>query len=153
MVRSIQGKHPGYYEAILQLRNTSKEVYDFVLDEINRKKVHLTKESKQKNGLDLYLSDNSFTKALGKKLQEKFGGQILTTASLHTKKDNKELYRITVLFRQASFKKSDLVIYQGETYKVKQMGKDILLQHNKTGKKVHLKYKEISQISISEECV
>ena len=34
MVRSIEGKHPRYFEAILQLRDVSEEVIDFV-DKIN----------------------------------------------------------------------------------------------------------------------
>ena len=30
MVRNLTGKHPSYFESILQLRDCSDEVYDFV---------------------------------------------------------------------------------------------------------------------------
>ena len=68
------------------------------------------------------------------------------TSSLHTKKDNKELYRVTVLFRQSGFKKGVEVIYHDEPYVVRAMGRDIYLQHSKTGKKVHVRFTEMKNI-------
>ena len=50
------------------------------------------------------------------------------------------------MFRQAHFQKNDVVDYNGEAYTVKAMGKDILLQHEKTGRKVHVKYKNMKDI-------
>ncbi len=150
MVRSTEGKHPNYYEAILQLRNVTQEVVTFVEEEIHTKKIPIAKVVELKNGLDYYIADNDFTKALGKRLQQNFGGELLFTASLHTKKDNKELYRVTALFRGVPFKKQEKVEYQGEEYVVKLMGKDILLQHTKTGKKIHVKYKDMNQIKALE---
>lgn len=146
MVRTLVGKHPSYYEAILQLREVSKEVVQFVMDEINRVNMPVTKIKKVKNGQDLYIADGKFTKALGKKLQQYFGGKVIVTASLVTNKGGKDLYRVTVLFRGVSFKKGDLVDYGGDECKVIAMGKDILLKNSKTGKKVHLKYTEVRKI-------
>ena len=148
MVRSIQGKHPEYYEAVLQLRNITSTILDFVYREIDRGRVHLAKEVELKNGRDIYLSDNDFTRSLGKKLQETFGGEYNLTASLFGRKSGKEIHRLTVLFRGILFTKGDLVEYQGDQYKVKILGKDILLQEVKTGKKVHVKYGEMNQIKI-----
>lgn len=146
MVRSIKGKHSDYFEAVLQLRDVSERAVTFVEDEIFRNEVHVAKKKKVKNGWDYYLADNDFTRALGKKLQQQFGGENTVTASLFGQKDGKEIYRLTVLFRGISFKKEDPVKYGGEEYKVKILGKDILLQNVKTGKKVHVKYKERDQI-------
>ena len=146
MVRSIVGKHPQYYEGILQLRKIESDVKDFVDSEIAKAKIPVAKTVEQEHGLDYYLADNDFTRALGRKLQQYFGGENLITASLVTQKDGKDLYRITVLFRGTGFRKGDIIIYQGEDFEVKLMSKDILLQNVKTGQKVHVKYKDLKNI-------
>ena len=146
MVRSVTGKRQEYFEATLQLREIKKEVIDYVEEEIFRVKLHVAKKIKLKNGLDYQLADSELTKALGKRLQQKFGGELKLTASLFGRKDGKEIYRITVLFRQVNFSKGDIVTYQGEEYKIKALNKDIFLQNIKTGKKIHLKYKDAKLI-------
>tara|TARA_Y100000310_G_C20637404_1_gene791944 strand:+ start:1401 stop:1850 length:450 start_codon:yes stop_codon:yes gene_type:complete len=146
MVRNLTGKHPSYFESILQLRDCSDEVYDFVEKEMNRTGLRIAKSVKVKNGYDYFTSDNGLTRALGKKLQQRFGGNLIETATLHTQKKDKQLFRVTVMFREAGFNKNDAVDYQGEEYKVKIMGKDIMLQHTKTGKKVHVKYNKMREI-------
>ena len=104
---------------------------------------------KVKNGYDYFLADNNQARAIGKKLQDKFGGKVVMTSSLHTKKDNKELYRVTVLFRQSGYKKGDEVLFHDEPYIVKAMGRDIYLQHSKTGKKVHVRFTEMKKIKLA----
>ena len=146
MVRDISKIHDKYYEATLQLRDISQEVVDFVEDEIARTKLYVAKVVELKNGIDYLLSDNGLTRALGKTLQQKFGGDLKVTASLFSQRDGKDIYRVTVLFREASYRKGDSVEYQGDSYEVKLMGKDILLQAVKDGKKVHIKYKDMDQI-------
>jgi len=146
MVRSLEGKNPNYFEAILQLRDTTDEIKEFIEDELLRDQIPVTKIQKVTNGYDYYISDNNYTKALSRKLQQKFGGEILITSSLHTKKDGKDIYRTTVLFREAPFRKNDPVEYKGEQYKVISMSKEILLQNVKNGKKEHIKYKDMKQI-------
>lgn len=148
MVRSIEGKHPDYFEAVLQLRFCTKEIVDFVESEIERTKVSVAKVVDSKNGPDYYLSDNEVTKAIGKKLQQHFGGELLMTSSLHTKIDNKEKYRVTVLFRYPGFTKNDTVIYQGEEWVVRAMNKDIFLQNKHTGKKIHVRWKDMGSVKI-----
>lgn len=150
MVRSIEGKNFSYFEAILQLRNISSAVLDFVYAEIDRGKIHIAKEVESKNGLDIYLADDNFTRALGRKLQEQFGGENKITSTLYSQKDGKDIYRITVLFRAVPFKKGDIVKYKGSEYEVKILGKDILLQSLKTGKKVHVRCREMQQIKVKD---
>ncbi len=142
MVRDLTGKHPEYYEATLQLREVTQELLDYV----DASNLVIQKIVKVKNGYDYFLADNNQARAIGKKLQDRFGGKVVMTSSLHTKKDNKELYRVTVLFRQSGFKKGDEVIYHDEPYVVRAMGRDIYLQHSKTGKKVHVRFTEMKKI-------
>ncbi|NQV91636.1 hypothetical protein HQ489_04125 [Candidatus Woesearchaeota archaeon] len=149
MVRSLEGKHAKYFEAILQLRDTTDEVKDWVDQEIKKLNIvvpRIEKAKKTKDGWDYYLADNNQGRQLGSRLQQKFGGHYCVTASLHTTIDSKEKYRVTILFREAPFRKKDIVEYQGDIYKVILMSKDIFLQDNKTGKKIHVKYKFMDQI-------
>lgn len=146
MVRSLEVKHPMYYEAILQLREVSPEVVQKVNEAISRAKIPVAKHKKVTNGFDYYLADNNFAKALGKKLQQQFGGELMLTSSLFGQKDGKEIYRGTVLFREAPFRKGDLVEYQGERYVVKILGKRLMFQEIAGGKRIQLKYREMGKV-------
>ncbi len=146
MVRDVTGKHPLYFEAILQLRDVSQVVIDFAEEELVKNRISVPKTEKVKNGWDYYIADSNFTKGLGKKLQQEFGGELVVTSSLYGQKDGKEIYRVTILFREASFKKDDLVEYRGEEYGVKTLGKEIILQAVNEGKKLHVKYREMGKI-------
>lgn len=146
MVRSVTGKHGLYFEAVLQLRDTNQKIVDYVCSEIEKYKIPIAKIEEVRGGIDFYIADNAFTKSLGKRLQEKFGGELINTSSLHTEKKGKKLYRGTVMFRSASFRKGDFVEYGGDDYKVITLGKEILLQEKKSGKKLHVKYNEMNKI-------
>ncbi len=150
MTRSMEGKHGSYFEAVLQLRDVSQEVIDFAEEEIGRLKMHVSDVIPLKNGLDYKLSDNTLTRRIGKSLQVRFGGKIEETSSLWGMKKDREVYRVTVLFRGVPFKKGEMVMYQDEEYQVKLLGKDVLIQQTKTGKKVHIKYKDIKEVKKKE---
>ena len=102
--RSISdpSRHVGYFEAILQLRPKDEALYKFVLDRIaERKNVTIAKEVSLKTGVDLYLSDQRFARALGKKLKRQFKGKLILSRKLHTRnrQTSKDVYRVTVCFR------------------------------------------------------
>ncbi len=139
-------KASNYYECILQLRDVSKEVIQFAEKEIMKLKLGVAKIATLKNGKDYFTKSNDLTKKVGKAIQKHFSGELTITSTLHTKKKDKELYRLTILFRQHPFKKDDNVIYQGEEYIVKSVTKDIFLQNKTTGKKIHVKHKDRKQI-------
>ena len=147
----MQGKHAQYFEATLQLRNPSEEILDFVQNEIEKADIHIAKTVELKNGLDHYLSDNNFAKTLGKKLQQQFGGELTVTASLYSRKDGRDIYRLTVLFRALQFKKGDIVNFKGENYEIKNIDKEIFLQKVKTNEKIRVKYKDMQQLKEARE--
>ncbi len=151
MVRDLTDKHPNYFEANVQLRDVSQEVVTFVEEEIKRAKILVSKVEDVKNGVDYYLADVNQAKALGRLLQTRFGGDFKMTSSIYGRKDGKEIYRVTILFREAPFRKKDTVEYQGEKYQVIAMGKDIMLKHQKNHQKIHVKYKEMDQMKKVEE--
>lgn len=146
MVSSMVGKHPLYYEAILQLRDVAEKINSFALAEIQKAKVPIIKIVELRNGADIYLADSNFARAVGKRLQQSFGGKTVVTASLFGIKKGKRVYRVTVLFRGVPFRKGDKVIYAGEEYLIKSLIKDIFLQSTKTGKKIHVNWKEMKKV-------
>jgi NMD protein affecting ribosome stability and mRNA decay len=146
MVRSLEGKHPAYFEAVLQLRDITSEILDYVDQDIDKYKIPVTKFKKVKNGYDYYLADKNYTRALGKRLQQKFGGQNILTTSLVGKKLGKDLHRFTVLFRCTPFRKNDIVEYNGEEGTIISVNKEIVLRESKTGKKHRIKFKDLKLI-------
>ncbi len=90
------------YQAILQLRPYNKEVLDYVKNQIKkRKNVFISEENVVKTGVDLKLSDQRFTRALGKKLKKVFNGEVKESRKLfsYNRVTSKNVYRVTVCFR------------------------------------------------------
>ena len=147
MVRSLTGKHALYFEATLQLRLINKEIIDYVENQFRKAHIPIVDSGEVKNGMDYKVADKRFTRALGKKLRQRYGGQVKETATLHTKIKGKDAYRLTALFRLPGFSKGDTVNYGGDIFRVKAMGKDIvLIGIGKNTKKLHLKYRDMRQI-------
>ncbi len=131
-------KHADYYEGILQLRNPSTELINYVKRKIsNDQKAVISKEKKVGNGLDLYLSSQHYLQSLGKDLKKRFSGFSKTSQKLHTvsKGTGKRLYRVTVLFRLLKFKKGDLVKIGGEEFRILAVNKKAFVKNTRTGKK------------------
>lgn len=97
-----ENRHANYYEAILQLRPYNKKLVDFIVKKIiERKNVYIVKEVHLKTGIDLYLTDQRFARALGKQLKRHFKGKLILSRKLHTRdrQTSRNIYRVTVCFR------------------------------------------------------
>ncbi len=151
MVRSMAGLNPQYYEAILQLRDVSDEMVQFTQKEIKNKNLHIVRTKIHETGIDYYLPDKDLAKAIGKKLQLTFGGKCIVTAKLFSKKDDRLIYRLTILFRGLAFNKNDIITYKGEEYTIKNLGNEIFLQNEKSGKKARVKYKDMALLKKREQ--
>jgi NMD protein affecting ribosome stability and mRNA decay len=140
-------KPSSYYEGILQLRNPSQEVMDFVKNTLKgRKDCKVAKEEFFENGVDVYLTNQHYLRSLAKKLKENFLGHLNITATLHTQsKMGDDLYRITALFEMYPIKKGDVLNIGDEQYKIETMGQKIMLKEVKSGKKIHKTFKEIER--------
>lgn len=144
-------KHANYFEAILQLRNPYGDVDDlihYVLEKVRDKSqeaVFISKKKKVTNGFDLYLSSNSFAVETGRELYRAFGGEFKVSKKLFSqhKLTSKVLYRVTVLFRAAPFKVSDVILFEGKPLKVTSISKTVDVQNIETGKQLELPYKDI----------
>ena len=144
-------KGPQYFEGILQLRNPTQEVVEYVWNEVDKKvnqHVYIQKAVRVNTGLDYYMTSNKFLKTLGKKLQERFGGELKFSAKLFSKdkQTSKELYRLTVMFRLPQFCVGEEVQFKGDKFLVKSIGKKVFLKSVKSGKKVIIGQKDLSKI-------
>ncbi len=94
-----------YYEAILQFRIKDKEKMNEILNELSnrmkKRKVFSNKQIRQKNGVDIYITDMDFGKGFVKQLKRKYGGEIKITRKIYTKdrQTSKDVYRLTILYR------------------------------------------------------
>ncbi|MBU2638425.1 MAG: 60S ribosomal export protein NMD3 [Nanoarchaeota archaeon] len=95
-------KHSQYYEAIIQLRPVTDELMRFISNRVKeRPKVFISKIKKLPTGVDIYISSQSYARAIGKKLKRSFKGDLKITRTLHTmdRMSGKQIYRGTILFR------------------------------------------------------
>lgn len=104
----INTRHAEYYEAVIQLRASPdelerlEEVRRFVQNRINeRPSVTISKVKEFGYGVDIYMSSQSYARAIGKKLTHAFKGDLKVTRTLHTmdRMTSKQVYRGTVMFR------------------------------------------------------
>ena len=135
-----------YFQGILQLRDVNDEILSFVQNQLKKRKdVAVTRTVKFSNGVDLYITSQKFVRILGKKLKESFGGELKTSAKLHTKnKQGKDLYRVNVLFKLSKYKKGDVVAIRGDKVRLISIGKKIFARDLSTGKKVTIRINDLN---------
>ena len=136
---------PNYFQGILQLRDINNEILDFVLNQIKkRRNVAVTKTVKFPNGFDLYITSQKFITILGKKLKERFGGELKISSKLHTRnKQGRDLYRVNALFRLSKYKKGEIVTVRGDKVRLINIGKKIFARNLKTGRRVTIRSKDL----------
>jgi len=66
-----------------------------------------------KGGLDIILGSTQLGRRMARAFLERFGGRLLETAKLVGKKDNRDVYRTTLLVRFPRLKRGDLVFFRG----------------------------------------
>jgi len=132
--------HKDYFEGVLQLRDLTNELLDWVYKRVKKdQRAVITKEKKVRGGVDLYLSSQRYLQSLGKKLNETFPGILKITATLHTKaKTGEDLYRVTVLFKLLPFRIRQVFDFEGEKVEILHMGKKVRIKYLKSGEKKHV---------------
>src|SRR3989344_8483711 len=90
------------YQGILQLRPNDEKILNYVYNEIKKAgNVFITREVVKKFGIDLYLTNKFFLIQLGKKLKQRFSGEIKRSRSLYgvNRMNSRLVYRTTICFR------------------------------------------------------
>lgn len=142
----MEGKHPGYFQGILQLRNPSKKLKEFVDKEIKENNIYVAKTKNVKDGIDMHISSNKFLMKLGRKLKQEFSGDMKISKKLFSRDrmTQKEIWRMTLVFREMPFKRGDIVNIRGEEYKISSLGTKVQCTNVKTGKKKLFDYSEVN---------
>ena len=71
-----------------------------------------------KGGLDIVLGSTQLGRHLARVLQERFGGKLLESCKLVGRKDNRDVYRSTLLVRLPRLKRGDIVSFRGSLFEV-----------------------------------
>ena len=134
-----------YFQGILQLRDVNNEILSFVHNQIKKRSdIAVTKTVTFPNGIDLYITSQKFIRILGKKLKDRFGGELKISSKLHTRsKQGKDLYRVNVLFKLSKYKKGDIVFVRGDKLRLISIGKKIFARNSETGKKVTIRSRDL----------
>ena len=128
----------GYFEGILQLRETPDEIANWVRNKVQKDaKAVITKEKPVTNGIDLYFNDQHYLQRLGKTLKLQFGGTLTISRRLHTvhKITSKLLYRVSVLYKPLPFKRGDIIDVHGEQAIVLAVGSKVQIRYLSSSKK------------------
>ena len=130
-----------YFEGMLQLRNTTPELIEYVLNDIKDHKsegVHITKEEERAGFADIQLTSAKYMRALGKRLVQRFNGELTETSRLFSRdrSTGKDIYRISVLFKMRHYRKGEIIRQKDRDIKITNLGKHITGIDVKTGKKV-----------------
>jgi len=132
-----------YFEGILQLRDMTPEIENFVVMDLAAAEfegVHIAKQLKKNKYWDVWVTDKRYLRRLGKKLQKHFTGQLTESATLHTrdKQSSKDLFRLNVMFKPTTFKIGDIIEQRGKRIKVTTVAQRISGIDVDTGKKVFI---------------
>lgn len=131
-----------YFEGTLQLRNATPEALAFVRKDLAAAAgVHLTKETGHGKDLDFKITSAKYLRALGKRLKQRFNGELHETSKLFSlnKQTGKEIHRVTVLFKLRDYRIGDVVENsKGQKIRIKTLGKRASGIDVETGKKAFL---------------
>lgn len=129
--RNCSQREGNYYEAIVQVRPTEKEMSEEEKKEVSRmvhqrievdrgekKKVFITAEEEIHGGLDFYLSDRRVSKNLSYEIADKFGGSVTTSSELAGREDGQNVYRVTYSVRLPPYEKGDFVEHEDKIYRI-----------------------------------
>ncbi|MEK6917141.1 MAG: NMD3-related protein [Nanoarchaeota archaeon] len=125
---NICSKNQGdYFEGTLQLRNVDDAIINFIRTFFKKNRVFVSKEKKQKNGIDMNVTDKKRIQNLGVLLQKRFGGSIKVSPHIHTqdRQTSKQVYRVNVLYEAADFKPGDVVKIDNKIILVRKISKTI----------------------------
>lgn len=142
----IDYMHNDYFEGILQLRAPTEEVLAFIDSEMTKHgKVRISKTKRVADGVDMYVTDQRFLQNLGRRLKDRFSGQLKVAPRLFSKDHmtSRNIYRVNVLFRMPAFSRGDSLIVNGRRVKVLSVKKMVQLQDLETGEKLAVPFEKV----------
>lgn len=94
----------GYYEGVIQIRgdvNADKIVEEIsgMVSKSGKRGWFISKIDKRKEGIDLYIGSKSAVKNIARRLKNKYNADVKESYTLVTRKDGRNVYRITAVVR------------------------------------------------------
>ncbi len=139
--------HVNYFEAVLQLRNITQAVADFVSEQLEHNKIGVSKIKRHANGMDMQISSRQFASKLGKMLQHTFGGMVKRSARIFTtdRMSMKSVWRVTVLFKQFPYSVGETFEFKGVSYRVLAVTDEVVAREEVSQQVKKLKYKDLER--------
>lgn len=153
-----------YFQSTVQLRgNSSRAISSQETEECQRiaqdmadagyrggDQLSFIQEIKEvKGGMDIVLGSTQLGRRMARAMQERFGGKLLETCKLVGKKENRDVYRSTLLVRFPRMRRGDIVSYHGTLFMVSGFdGKNTLLTALEGGRKSCISAEISEQIQI-----
>ncbi len=144
----IAGK---YFQSTVQLRGSSERTITIPeIEECKRMardmadasyrggdQLSFIQEMKEvKGGLDIILGSTQLGRRMARAFVERFGGRLLETAKLIGKKENRDVYRSTLLVRFPRLKRGDIISFRGALFSVSGFdGKTTLITSLREGRR------------------
>lgn len=102
----------------------------------------------QHGGLDVLVSTNALAKRLGREIARELGGTVKSSATLHTKREGKDLYRATHAVRLAAFREGDVILWRRARYRVVAAGDPVQLEHAETGERLRVRRRDLRRAKV-----
>lgn len=148
-----------YFEGIIQVRAEGRPLKDTELGEARRAieervaatdGVFVSKEEEVHGGLDVYVSSNETARSIAKALRARLGGTFSSSPKLHTRKEGKDLYRVTYLVRLPGVSAGDIVEIQGRPHQILSTGEPTHVIDLERGQRRTVPSQEISEATRME---
>ncbi len=158
-----QKEKTGYFEGILQLRNPTDEVRDFIerdLKSASKKGVFISKTAEMKKGVDLYFTNKNHMKLLAQRIHNAFGGVLKINSQLfsHNHETSKDIFRVNAYVELPLFKKNGVVSFipggarnqdtSRHYFRILSLGKLVQAYDLLFGKRVAFEERNVSELKI-----
>ena len=104
-----------------------------------------------RGGIDVKVGSNRLAKRLARDLAREFRGTVGSSATLHTQREGREMYRSTYVVRIPAFCEGDVVHWRSARYRVVGLGDPVRLQHVDTGAIERVRLRELSTARLAAE--
>ncbi|MCF7866305.1 hypothetical protein K9L67_00825 [Candidatus Woesearchaeota archaeon] len=133
-----------YFEGILQVRNITKEIKDYIKHQIEKNNIPINKISQTKETADYFFQKKNQMEPLALKIMRNFGGIISNNAQLfsYNSQTSKDIFRVNTLLTIPKFTTGDIIIRDDKPLKITGTKKIITTTNLELGKKFAFKLEE-----------
>ncbi len=152
----------GYFESILQIRATNRRLNDeekkecmaivnSILKRMRKKgdrMAFISNSIDDREGIDLYMGSANASRDICKEVVSELGGTFSESPNLFTRKDGKDVYRITFALRLPEFMPGDIIEFGENVIEVRKFGKNVTGTNLISGSKYLSKPDEIQDAKL-----